>query len=104
MNAQSRREQESRDKEWLVKAARMYAMCLKAEVPEPLLPVSLALAAFEEEPLKEAAAFVRRNQPNLEDLAWAFTHSDSSEDFENKLQKRLSEMKKPQGQGGKRQS
>lgn len=104
MSMQSHGATESREKEWLVKAARMYAMCRKAEMPEPLSPVSLALAAFEDVPLKEAAEFVRRNQANLEDLAWAFTNSDSPEDFESKLQERLSKMKSPRRQGGKRQS
>ena len=69
----------------LVKSARMYAMCRKAEVDEPLQFVALALAAFEEMPLKEALAFLRVERENLEDLAWAFTHSGSPGEFEERL-------------------
>ncbi len=35
----------------LVKAGRMYAMCQKAQVADPLELVALGLAAFEEMPL-----------------------------------------------------
>ena len=56
----------------LVKAARMYAMCRKAGVPEPMDVTGLAVAAFEDMPLKQALVFVRTNEQNLEDLAWAF--------------------------------
>ena len=69
----------------LVKAGRMYAMCRKAEMENPLQLVAVALAAFEEMPLKEALAFLRVERENLEDLAWAFTHSESPGEFEEKL-------------------
>ena len=69
----------------LVKAARMYAMCQKARVADPLELVALALAAFEEMPLKEALAFLRVERANLEDLAWAFMHSNSPDEFEERL-------------------
>lgn len=61
----------------LVKAGRMYAMCRKAQLENPLQLVAVALAAFEELSLKEALAFIRVERENLEDLAWAFTHSES---------------------------
>ena len=79
-----------RNKRRLLKAARMYAMCRKAGISESLLPVSLALAAFEEVPLKEATDFLRANKPDLEDLAWSFANSNSPEEFEEKLRQRLS--------------
>ena len=69
----------------LVKSARMYAMCRKAEVDDPLQLVAVALAAFEEMPLKEALAFLRVERKNLEDMAWAFTHSGSPVEFEERL-------------------
>lgn len=69
----------------LVKSARMYAMCRKAEVEDPLQLVAVALAAFEEIPLKEALAFLRVERENLEDMAWAFAHSDSPGEFEERL-------------------
>jgi hypothetical protein len=72
-------------------------MCQRAGVAEPLLPVSLALAAFEETPLEEAASFVRANRSNLEDLAWAFSHSGSPEEFEEKLRQRVAEMERQPG-------
>jgi hypothetical protein len=56
-------------KEQLVKAARMYAMCQKAEVAEPLGVTGLAVAAFEDMPLKQALVFLRSNQQYIEDLA-----------------------------------
>jgi hypothetical protein len=102
LSAESRQAQEERHKEWLVKSARMYAMCQNAGTQDPLLPVSLALAAFEEVPLKEATAFIRTNRPNLEDMAWALTHSGSPKEFEEKLQERLAAMKRRQEPGGKR--
>jgi hypothetical protein len=74
----------------LVKAARMYAMCQKAEVNKPLDVVGLAVAAFEDMPLKEALVFIRSNQQNIEDLAWAFRNSNSPEEFEQ----RVKEIKK----------
>ena len=72
-------------KELLIKTARMYAMCQKAEVENPWEVAGLALAAFEEMPLKQALVFVRSNEQNLEDLAWAFRNSSSAEEFEQKL-------------------
>ena len=78
-------------KRQLVKAARMYAMCQKAEVAEPLDVTGLAVAAFEDMPLKQALLFVRSNQQNVEDLAWAFKSSNSAEEFEQ----RVKEIKAP---------
>ena len=72
-------------KELLIKAARMYAMCQKAEVANPLDVSGLAVAAFEDMPLRQALVFVRSNEQNLEDLAWAFKNSNSAEDFEQRL-------------------
>lgn len=69
----------------LVKSARMYAMCQKAEVENPLDVTGLALAAFQEMPLRQALVFVRSNEENLKDLAWAFRHSNSAEEFEQRL-------------------
>ena len=48
-------------KEQLVKAARMYAMCQKAGVAEPLDVTALAVAAFEDLPLRQAILLVRTN-------------------------------------------
>ena len=72
-------------KELLIKTARMYAMSQKAEVENPLDVAGLALAAFEDMPLRQALVFVRSNEQNLEDLAWAFRNSNSAEDFEQRL-------------------
>lgn len=72
-------------KKRLVKTARMYAMCQKAEVAEPFDVVGLAVAAFEDMPLKQALVFVRSNQQNIEDLAWAFGNSNSAEEFEQRV-------------------
>src|SRR5215217_899895 len=72
-------------KEQLIKTARMYAMSQKAEVENPLDVTGLALAAFEDMPLRQALAFVRSNEQNLEDLAWAFRNSNSAEEFEQRL-------------------
>jgi hypothetical protein len=72
-------------KEQLVKAARMYAMCQKAEVAGPLDVTGLAVAAFEDMPLKQALVFVRTNQQNIEDLSWAFENSNSAEEFEQRV-------------------
>jgi len=69
----------------LVKAARMYAMCQKAGVPEPMDVTGLAMAAFEDMPLKQALVFVRANEQNIEDLAWAFSNSSSAEEFEQRV-------------------
>ena len=72
-------------KERLVKAARMYAMCEKAGVAEPMDATGLAVAAFEDLPLREALVFVRTNEQNVKDLAWAFANSESAEEFEQRL-------------------
>ena len=69
----------------LIKAARMYAMCEKAKVAEPMDVTGLAVAAFEDLPLREAMVFVRTNEQNVRDLAWAFANSDSAEEFEQRL-------------------
>jgi hypothetical protein len=69
----------------LVKAARMYAMCEKAGVAKPMDVTGLAVAAFEDLPLKEALVFVRTNEQNVKDLAWAFANSESAEEFEQRL-------------------
>jgi len=69
----------------LLKAARMYAMCRKAEVAEPIDVTALAVAAFEDMPLKQAIVLVRSNEQNVKDLAWAFENSSSAEEFEQRL-------------------
>ena len=69
----------------LVKAARMYAMCRKAGVNEPMDVTGLAVAAFEDMPLKQALVFVRTNEQNILDLAWAFSNSSSAEEFEQRV-------------------
>ena len=88
-------------KEQLVKAARMYAMCRKAGVPEPLDVTGLAVAAFEDMPLKQALVFVRTNEQNIEDLAWALSNSSSAEEFEQKV-KEIKYLPDDQGQSGGR--
>lgn len=82
-------------KERLVKSARMYAMCQKAGVAEPMDVTGFALAAFEDMPLRQALVLIRSNEQNIEDLAWAFQNSDSAEEFEQ----RVKEIKKPPGRG-----
>lgn len=72
-------------KKQLIKTARMYAMCQKAEVAEPLDVAALALAAFEDLPLKQAIVFIRSNEQNIKDLAWAFKNSNSPEEFEQRV-------------------
>jgi len=94
---QLREARERRDKARLVKSARMFAMCRKAEVEEPLRAVALALAAFEEMPLADATNFVRRNEPNLQDLAWAFERSNTPEEFEERLAERLADVRGRRG-------
>ncbi len=84
-------------KELLIKTARMYAMSQKAEVENPLDVTGLALAAFEDMPLKQALVFVRSNEQNLEDLAWALRNSNSAEEFEQ----RLKEIKELPDQAGR---
>lgn len=69
----------------LVKAARMYAMCEKAEIPEPMDVVGIAMAAFEDMPLKQALIFVRSNERNVMDLAWALKNSASAKEFEQRV-------------------
>jgi hypothetical protein len=72
-------------KKLLIKTARMYAMCQKAEVAEPVDVAALAVAAFEDLPLRQAIMFVRSNEQNVKDLAWAFTNSNSPEEFEQRI-------------------
>lgn len=72
-------------KKQLIKAARMLAMCQKAGVAEPLDVAALAVAAFEDLPLKRAIAFIRADEQNIKDLAWAFQNSNSPEEFEEKI-------------------
>ena len=69
----------------LIKTARMYAMCQKAEVAEPLDVAALAVAAFEDLPMKQSVVFVQSNEQNIKDLAWAFKNSNSPEEFEQRL-------------------
>ena len=69
----------------LVKAARMYAMSQKAGVAEPLDVTALAVAAFEDMPLKQAIVLVRSNEQNVKDLAWAFSNSGSAQEFEQRV-------------------
>jgi hypothetical protein len=79
------RDLEEEFKRHLVKTARMYAMSQKAEVPNALDVAGMALAAFEDMPLRQALLFVRTNEQNIEDLAWAFRNSESAEDFERRV-------------------
>ncbi len=72
-------------KEQLVKAARMYAMCQGAGVAEPMDVTGLAVAAFEDMQLKQALVFVRTNEQNIKDLAWAFSNSGSATEFEQRV-------------------
>ena len=72
-------------KERLVKTARMLAMCEKAGVAEPMDVAGLAVAAFEDMPLDGAMVFVRSNERNIRDLAWAFKNSNSAEEFEQRV-------------------
>jgi hypothetical protein len=77
-------------KERLIKTARMYVMAQKAGVADPLDVTGLALAAFEDMPLRQALMFIRKEQQNIEDLAWAFRNSSTPEEFEQ----RVKEIKK----------
>ncbi len=79
----------------LIKTARMYAMCQKAEVAEPLDVAALAVAAFEDLPMKQAVVFVQSNEQNIKDLAWAFKNSNSPEEFEQRL-KEIKNLPPPQ--------
>ena len=72
-------------KEQLVKAARMLALCQQAGVTEPLDVTALAVAAFEDMPLKQALVLVRSNEQNIKDLAWAFENSGSAREFEQRV-------------------
>lgn len=72
-------------KKQLIKTARMYAMCQKAEIAEPMDVATLAVAAFEDMTMKQAVVFVRSNEQNIKDLAWAFKNSNSQEEFEQRL-------------------
>lgn len=94
MSGEAAKSSEREQKERLVKTARMYGMCQKAGFSDPMLPASLALAAFEEMALEEATKFARANRVNIEDMAWALTHSSSAEEFEQKLRERLASMKR----------
>ena len=85
-------------KERLIKAARMYAMCEKAGVAEPMDVTGIAVAAFEDMQLRDALVFVRTNEQNVRDLAWAFANSKSAEEFEQ----RLGEIKTHPEAGGPR--
>lgn len=80
-------------KTWLVKSARMFAMSEKAGVSEPMDVTGLALAAFEDMPLNQALLFIRTNEQNIKDLAWAFKNSSSAQEFEERVKeiKNLSE-------------
>jgi hypothetical protein len=72
-------------KKRLIKTARMYAMCQKAGVAEPLDVAALAVAAFDDLSMKQAVVFVQSNEQNIKDLAWAFENSNSPEEFEQRL-------------------
>lgn len=89
-NTKSEKARVDEFKKQLIKAARMYAMCEKAEVPEPLDVAALAVAAFEDMPMKQAVVFVQSNEQNIKDLAWALKNSNSAEEFEQ----RVKEIKK----------
>ena len=84
-NAKSEKARLDEVKKQLLKTSRMYAMCRKAEVTEPLDVAALALAAFEDMNMKQAVVFVQSNEQNIKDLAWAFENSNSSEEFEQRL-------------------
>ena len=84
-NAKSEKARLDEVKKQLLKTSRMYAMCRKAEVAEPLDVAALALAAFEDMNMKQAVVFVQSNEQNIKDLAWAFENSNSPEEFEQKL-------------------
>jgi len=89
-NAKSEKARLDEFKRQLIKTARMYAMCEKAEVAEPLDVAALAVAAFEDMPMKQAVVFVQSNEQNIKDLAWALMNSNSPEEFEQ----RIKEIKK----------
>ena len=86
MDDGTRDENGARDiKERLIKTARMYTMCRKAGVAEPMDVAGLALAAFEDVQLPRAMVFVRSNEQNIKDLAWAFENSSSAQEFEQRV-------------------
>ena len=89
-NTKSEKARVDEFKKQLIKTARMYAMCEKAEVPQPLDVAALAVAAFEDMPMKQAVVFVQSNEQNIKDLAWALKNSNSAEEFEQ----RVKELKK----------
>jgi hypothetical protein len=84
-DAKSMEDGQKEHKRWLIKAARMYAMCQKAGVSDPMDVTGLAVAAFEDMPLTQALVFVRSNEQNIEDLAWAFSNSSTAEEFEQRI-------------------
>ena len=86
MDDGTRDENGARDiKERLIKTARMYTMCRKAGVAEPMDIAGLALAAFEDMQLPRAMVFVRSNEQNIRDLAWALENSSSAQEFEQRV-------------------
>lgn len=84
-NAKSEKARLDELKKQLIKTARMYVMCQKAEVAEPMDVATLAVAAFEDLTMKQAVMLVRSNEQNIKDLAWAFENSNSQEEFEQRL-------------------
>lgn len=84
-NPQSTEAMMQEQKRQLVKVARMYAMCQNAEMDKLLEVTGLALAAFEDMPLKQAFVFMRSNEQNIKDLAWAFRNSNSTVEFEQRV-------------------
>ena len=96
-NPQSTEAMMREQKEQLVKVARMYAMCQKAEVDKLMEVTGIALAAFEDMPLKQALVFLRSNEQNVKDLAWAFRNSNTAEEFEQRV-KEIKEL--PNGGSG----
>ncbi len=99
MNDDPRNQEATLDeyKAQLLKAARMYAMCQKAKVAEPMDVTALAVAAFEDMPLKQAIVLVRSNEQNVKDLAWAFENSSTAEEFEQRL-KQIKDLPDPSEQ------
>jgi hypothetical protein len=84
-NVKSEKASSDELKRRLIKAARMYAMCQKAGVAEPLDVTALAVAAFEDMPVKQAIVFIRSNEQNVKDLSWAFSNSRSAQEFEQRV-------------------
>lgn len=100
-SARSERARIDEVKRQLIKTARMYAMCQKAGVAEPLDVAALALAAFEDMNMKQAVVFVQSNEQNIRDLAWAFENSNSQEEFEQRL-KEIKNLPSAQGKQERR--